>query len=258
MIDLSRHGVLPVSAVSTDVIHENSVVDCDADEFFERARRALAALTPEVAKLASDILAEVEGRWHPSGFVVFPLGAHPSLGSLRLHVWPAGVRRRVPQGDGNLGAVWDGDVHNHAWNIASSVLRTYRDEMWSVSERLQEQPAVASAGEVFRPYTVSYVPGARQDLVTDGSWVRASVNSTRTVLEGDTHTIRYGDFHAPSIPDDVLGSTLVFSSPRVLSAGPDVLIRGPFRPVTGARRIVSAEDRAIIRAQLRSVILRRP
>jgi hypothetical protein len=130
------------------------------------------------------------------------------------------------------------------WNIASMVLTYYCDDIFTVAP-LPVGRAIdpdAHARNEFRLFRVTYGDRAHQSMTTDGRWVRAEVSETREVRAGELHTIPVLDYHAPTIPLDVPGATLVFSSPRVRPDGPDVLIGGSAPPATGRRRPISTSD----------------
>ena len=213
---------------------------------------AALGLLPELANVVRDevvgSLEQYSGTWHPTGFMVFPLGAHPRLGSLRFHVWPAGLRRREPKGRGRLGEIFDGDIHDHAWGVASIVLTSYRDAFYDVVGVEQEVGPLDA--DRFRLFTVAYGARARNALTTDGSCVNATIVERRSVSQGEFHTIDPGRFHAPTIRDEELGATLVFSSPRIQASGPHVLIGGGTEPIVGHRVAIAAEDAAEARSQL--------
>ncbi|MGN6257678.1 MAG: hypothetical protein ACTHN3_08020 [Solirubrobacterales bacterium] len=196
------------------------------------------------------MLDEVEGRWHPTGFMVFPLGAHPELGTLRFHVWPAGFRRREPKGRGWLGEIFDGDIHDHAWSVASHVLLAYEDAFFDVEPAESEEGPLSP--DLFRLFTVAYGDNAHNALTTDGSCVVATPTERRSYRHDEFHTVDVGQFHAPTIPDERLGATLVFSSPRRQEEGPYVLIGGETKPIVGNRRAVTKQEAREARAQIQA------
>jgi hypothetical protein len=224
----------------------------DRDAFHEGAARLLIPLADVVVEQVMPELHRYVGIWHPSGFMAFTLGAHPTYGSLRLHVWPRGLRRRMIIGRGQLDEIYDGDIHSHAWFITSIVLYHYRDNIYSVTDigaRARANCDLTDARQ-FRVFSVSYQPGAQQELITDGRCVATDVTDRRLVSSGRLHTIDPEVYHAPAIPDVMLGATLVFSSPRVQSAGPDVLVGGSSAPITSTRRVISEDDGRLASAQL--------
>lgn len=248
---LRERGILPDD---DPLLHaRRSTITRDA--FFAGAAAVLRAIGPAVRSTIVRDLPRHPGRWHPTGFMVFPLGTHPEWGTLRLHVWPAGIRRRLIQGRGDLGEIYDGDIHNHSWNITSLVLAAYRDNIYAVSPATGDEAGRRDPDdpEMFRKFSVSYHPGSYQSLVTDGSNVVARTARHRRLAADDIHTIDAGVYHAPVLPLDVLGVTLAFSSPRVHRAGPDVLIGGSGDAVPGPRRPVTHREAAEARDQLRAV-----
>nr|BFE58437.1 hypothetical protein GCM10020063_029630 [Dactylosporangium thailandense] len=241
---LTDHGIVDAG---DPLLHESGA-PLDPDAFFDGSARLLRRVGDHVRDVVIPSLCGRNGRWHPTGFMVYPLGAHPVFGTLRLHIWPAGTRRRVIQGRGDLGPIHDGDIHDHAWNITSLVLTEYHDNIYSVGAAT----GVASDEELFRRFSVAYRPGSYQSLVTDGSQVLARAVEHRVVGGGEIHTIRAGVFHAPVVPLDVTGATLVLSSPRVQATGPNVLIGGVGDAVMGARTPVTVRDAQAARDQLMS------
>ena len=246
---LAAHGIVP----NDRQLLKRERLTIDSAAFFAGASALLPVLAPVIEEEVVKALPTLQGRWHPTGFMVFPLGAHPDYGTLRLHIWPAGIRHRIIQGRGDLGVIHDGDIHNHAWNIVSLVLTSYHDHIYGVERLACPQEAVLlDDPEVFRKFSVAYHPGDRQTLVTDGSHVLARTTQRRVLGGGELHTIAAGDYHAPVVPTDAVGATLVFSSPRVMSNGPDVLIGGVGGAIEGARRSVVRDEAHEARDQLTS------
>lgn len=253
-VTLSRWGVRPLSARTAAQLHSASTQEkpLGRDAFHEGAAALLMRLADVVFERVVPELHRYVGIWHPSGFMAFTLGAHPTYGSLRLHVWPRGLRRRIIIGRGRLDEIYDGDIHNHAWFITSIVLHHYRDNIYSLNDigpRTGSNCDLSDASQ-FRVFSVSYLPGAQQELISDGRCVATDVTDRRLINSGQIHTIDPEIYHAPTIPDATLGATLVFSSPRVQSAGPDVLIGSSSAPITSTRRVISEDDGRLASAQL--------
>src|ERR1700694_477608 len=97
--------------------------------------------------------------------MVFPLGLTENGSSLRLHVSAAGMRRDVLNGP---------FIHNHGWHLASRVLAgDYSDTIVDV----QRQPATTATDPkngLLRLYETRRQAGGRDELVTDGTIVRAT------------------------------------------------------------------------------------
>lgn len=74
------------------------------NRFFDQAYALLEKAEPIVLDGVVPNLEQYSGRWNPGGFMVFPLGVHEVLGSLRLHVYPRGIPRETDQGP---------NIHNH-------------------------------------------------------------------------------------------------------------------------------------------------
>jgi hypothetical protein len=109
-----------------DEFHQHSVESLDPTEFFAQAEDFLAKSTGEVIGDAVPQLAELEGRWHPLGFAVVPLMVREDGSSLRLHVWPEGLRRGH--------SLEKPAIHDHAWHLISRVLtrEPYQDTRYDV------------------------------------------------------------------------------------------------------------------------------
>lgn len=221
-------------------------------EFDAEAHETLSSLVRVVGDAILPDLPEMVGTWHPTGFMVFRLGHHTRLGSLRLHVWPRNLRRREAKGRGRLGVIHDGDIHDHAWGVASAVLADYRDTMYDVTTSPRADGALPHCQ--FRVFTVAYGERAHNALVTDGRCVEAVPRDRRVIPAGEFHSIAPGDFHAPTVPDDAFSATLVFSGPRALEHGPHVLIGGGVDPIVGNRVPTTAGDAALARAQLSAAL----
>lgn len=201
-------------------------------------------------------LEQVEGRWHPSGFMVFPLGEHRDLGFVRLHIWPKELRRREDRGRDNLGDVWDGDIHNHAWHVTSYVIAGYCDTLYDVARdpdpnSRSYESVTADALHHFRMFRAKYNKASGADaLVTQGRSVIATPREEREFFPTDINEIKVGDYHAPTIPDDEFAATLAFNSHRVTRSGPDILIGGTATSIVGVRRRVTTAEKLFAKAQL--------
>jgi hypothetical protein len=204
-------------------------------------------------------LEEHSATWHPSGFMVFRLPDEEAavLGTCRLHVWPAGLRRREFRGYGGLVGqpIWDADGHDHDWIVTSHNIKGYRDVMFDVTplERYSAAGPILEEG-VFRRYVATYLENGEDALVASGDFVRARPRETRCILDGTIHEIERGDYHAPCIPRDELGATLVYNSHRMTGEGPNVLVRGTAQPIVGARRAVTCAEKLEARRQLLEVL----
>lgn len=256
MRSLEELGILPAGSAALQ--HQGGIQISDV-EFFERSHDLLDKIDVRVAEDYVPNLTEEYGRWHPSGFMVYPVGTHPELGTLRLHVWPKDLRQKELKGLGEMATegICDGDIHNHAWHIASKVLGgVYQDNFYNVEQRKNPyedgiddlQTSLAGLWHVFRVrYRTKTEPEA---LVASGEVVSAEVASSRSLHSGAFHMIEAGPFHAPTIPDEQLCATLVFNSPRVFDTGPDILVRGTSLPIVGNRLDVSQDEAAYVSEQL--------
>lgn len=211
--------------------------------YFDRATTALGRLAPAVFEDVVPNLAEVSGRWNPGGFIVFPLGMHDDLGSLRLHVWPKGMSRESDNGP---------NIHNHAWLLASQVLTgTYTDTIYNVRPSGDIEQATEE-DEPLRLYRRTRDEIGRDVLVTDGAAVTPLPVEDRRVSAGGTHTIDRDIYHLTTIPDDELAATLVFDSPA-FAPSTDVLIRSNERVIECRRPVVDLGALALAKEQLEQI-----
>jgi hypothetical protein len=218
-----------------------------APQFFDRAQELLEPISERVESEIIPRLEEHAGRWHPSGYMVYSLGTHATLGSLRFHIWPKDLRRSETR-EGT-----PRDVHDHVLHIASrAVGGEFADDIYQV-ERVGtglSDEEVAAKG-LLRVFTFPDDQPSNGILVTDGRCVRATPIERRNVPKGDYHTIEAGVFHAPAIPEDSMGATISFSSPRVNLVGPHILATGSAEPIKGTRgRSVSVDEALFVKEQL--------
>lgn len=222
---------------------DNSKVDVDA--FYRQAMLVLPEIADRVVSDAVSLIDTIYGRWHPTGFMVFPLGVHESLGTLRLHIWPEGVRQRHLKGRGYLGdGIFDGDIHNHMWHISSLSLAFYCDRLFNIERLVEDVPLEKSIdrADLFRVFRVAYSANVPEGLRTTGACVVAHPEINREIPAGQMHQIESGQFHAPTVPSDAFGATLVLNSPRIGNDGPDVLIGGTSEPIIRNRTDVSPDE----------------
>lgn len=215
-------------------------------DFFDQAVDLLPAIDETLKADVIPNLDQYDGRWHPSGYMVYPLGTHPTLGSLRFHIWPNGLRL-IEDREGPLR-----DVHDHVVHIASIAAKgTYSDNIYRVEARGNDvtDEEVAANG-LLRVFTPPSDKSGSEAMTTDGRVVRAHEIGQRVVPEGSTHTIEVGVFHAPTIPEDKIAATLSFSSFRVALAGPHILVGGSTEPIAGRKRLVTPDEAAMVKQQL--------
>lgn len=194
----------------------------DQQEFFTAANELLEEISPAVVGEVVPRLEAYSGRWNPVGFLVFPLGLHETLGSLRLHVWPSGMRKSSAHGP---------NIHYHAWHLASKVLAgTYQDTIYDINE-----PTLSEADQALFLYELKSRAKGWDVMGTDGSKVIARPVQKRRVEEGEIHTIEAGYFHLPKIPLSELVATLVIDSPA-FSDNTGVLIDGSGGEISRQRK----------------------
>src|SRR6266849_5554757 len=109
MVSLEQWGVH--AGAAGDYLLRDKQTSLGADDFFRAATDLLQQLREVVTCRIVPELVMYAGMWHPSGFMAYRLGAHRDFGSLRLHVWPVMLRKRVIKGRGDMGEIYDGDIH---------------------------------------------------------------------------------------------------------------------------------------------------
>lgn len=242
---LEQYGIMPPSLSAS---LQQSREYLPAGDFFEQATGLLEPLSDVVVTDIIPTLDEQQGRWHPAGYMIYPIGTHQTLGSLRLHIWPR-ERRLSETREGR-----PRDVHDHVLHIASiAVGGTFEDDIYRVEPvgRDVSDEQITKDG-LLRVFTFPDDQPSAGVLVTDGRVVRAEPIKRRVVPLNSTHVIEAGVFHAPAIPDSGLAATLSFSSPRVNLAGPHILATGSSEPIVGNRnRFISRDDAELAKEQLR-------
>lgn len=165
-------------------------------------------------------------RWNPGSFMVFPLGMHDHLGSLRLHVWTAGLRE-TSHGP---------NIHEHGWHLSSLVLAgPYTDNLYQL-EQVQKPPGEEG---LLRLYMTERGQGGHDALTTDGALVGPRIIAERSIPQGQIHHIEAGVYHFTTVPLDRLVVTLVVDSPAFVEATGVLLDRGS--PTKINRRRISVE-----------------
>ncbi len=234
-----------------------------AGNFFDQATVLLQKAGPMVLEEVVPHLEEYEGRWNPGGFMVYPLGVHDVLGSLRFHVYPRGIPRESDQGP---------NIHNHGWHLISNVLvEHYRDTLYDLENQgvvLGSSPQLEERG-LLRLFQTRRNAGGRDVLVTDGTVVRSVPTLNREVPAGNIHTIEANViYHLTTIPQEQLTATLVLDSPAfadttdvlINSASPQlsgVQIESAMTEIARARRSIDHTTTVLAKAQLISALRER-
>lgn len=195
-------------------------------------------LRSSVQSVVTTFLSEPQdGSWHPNGFAVFHFGEVPSLGRLRLHVWPRRLR---------VALKGQPAIHSHPWELCSLVIAgSYRDALYKAREfdkggscRLQGfnlQSGIAGEGDLAAPVPM---------------WYEVTVVKERTVVEGSFHYLPAGVLHTAEIPDDQFAATLLITG-ETIDPKKLLLIGSPEFPATRyARPRVSVEELGHIRSNL--------
>ena len=181
-----------------DLAHEELVDFMEPEEYRDKAYKMLDGVHGIFESLVEQI-DDFADRWNPNGFMVFPLGVHRTLGSLRLHVYPERDSKELQS---------DPEIHSHAWHLASLVLGSgdYRDYTFA----LNDEPSRDSQ----TPHRV-YKSRRGEDGVdyqtSDGTDVFPEITETRVIPPGQKHFIPAGLHHAP-IHSKLPTSTIVLDS----------------------------------------------
>lgn len=207
----------------------------DPDEYFAQATTFLDDLSPGVFEHVAPELDDYADRWNPGGFMVFPLGLHEELGSLRLHVWPPGAPRKSADGP---------SIHSHAWHLCSEVLSgTYSDTLFNVESAAEE-----GQENVFTLYKTKRKDNGEDALVADGN-VKATPIGEREFSSGEIHTIEAGVYHIPTVSQEGHAATLVLDSPA-LAETTGVLIQNGGGDISRVRRSLEISDIALAKQVL--------
>jgi len=232
-----------------DEFHHHITESLDATVFFAQAEEFLEEYNRDVIEDVVPRLTEMEGRWHPLGFAVFPLTVREDGSSLRLHVWPKNMRRghslRQPA------------IHNHAWHLISRVLSRdpYQDTRHSIEvvsdvPSTEEKRISRGLQRVFR----AHYPPEPQGLRTDGTCARVTPIRDVVVPTGRYNSIVAGEYHLDTVPIGHTVATLCLDSPKLVKDGPHVIVDGPADPIEVARPSIPSEDiRYIQDALLKSI-----
>lgn len=220
-----------------DLSHDNT----NSEVFFDNAECLLRRIEPEVRSDVVPKLEKSEGNWHPLGFMSWKLGTIASVGTLRLHTWPAGLRRESPRGP---------KIHDHAWYLSSLVMEgTYTDTIFDVqeigkvtSEAVRKQQSLL---RVFRPV----LKETSAALETDGTCATATAIEDRSFGAGTTHRIPIKVFHITDIEPDKMVTTLVLESPPI-DGRTRILMDTPMEPLRDPKHIIPVEDALFAKEQI--------
>ena len=209
---------------------------------FPLAEKLLTKAAPIVLEKVVPNLEDFPGRWNPGGFMVFPLGIHEDLGSLRLHIWPAGVPRETEQGP---------NIHDHGWHLSSRVLAgQYADTIFELKDvSPSDIDGLNIEKGLLRLYQTKRNAGGQDTLVTDGTIVKAISIADRQVVEGQIHHIPFGVYHKSDIPVDRLTATLVLDSPAFVGST-GVLLNSDMPVIARSRREIDRSSAILAKSQL--------
>lgn len=213
----------------------------DPSVFFRTAEPILREVSGEVYDQVIPELENYEGKWHPLGFMAWKLGNIATVGTLRLHIWPADLRRESPRGP---------KIHDHAWHISSLVMDgDYTDTIFDVDEQgvvlSEEERKERGLLRVFSP-RFSDTSAALQ---TDGTCATAEKVEDRLFKAGSMHSIETGIFHITDIPLGRMVTTLLIESPSV-EAHPRILMDTPMDALTDPKHDIPQEDALFAKQQV--------
>lgn len=222
-----------------DEFHQHTVKFLEPAGFFAEAQDFLAEYADEVTASVIPQLTKREGRWHPLGFAVFPLMVREDGSSVRLHVWPKGLRK----------AQLENAIHDHAWHIISKVLskEPYQDTRYDI-QVVGDAPSTEDGRRkrnLHRVFRAHYPPGP-QELRTDGTFARVTPIREVVVPSGQHNRIIAGEYHLDKIPIGRTVITLCLDSPKLITDGPHVIVDGPADTVGIARRSIPPEDLEVL------------
>lgn len=238
---------------TADEFHHHTVQSLEAADFFACAEEFLAAYPNRVTSEIIPRLTEMEGRWHPLGFAVFPIAVlkDDSLlkgSSLRLHVWPEGLRKSH--------SLERPAIHDHAWHLISRVLTTepYRDTRYNIqtvsdAPRTEGERIKRGLRRVFR----AHYPPEPRGLQTDGTCAQVTPIRKVVVPSGQYNRINAGEYHLDMIPIGCTVATLCLDSPK-LTDGPHVIVDGPADTIQIARPPIPPEDLRYIQGVLQNAV----
>lgn len=216
--------------------------DFAAENFFEVATNLLEKATPIVLRDIIPNLEEHSGRWNPGGFMVFPLGLIEGLGSLRLHVWPAGLTRQTSHGP---------DIHNHAWHLISKVLSgNYSDTLYRIEqEKIADPDDRNDKKSLLRVFRTRLNSDGKDILISDGTFAKPIPVMKRQISAGRIHTIKAGDHHLTTIPPEQSTATLVLDSPA-FGETTDVIFDSSATQIARSRQLVERSSAILAKKQL--------
>ncbi len=220
-----------------DAQHSHLVqpADYEAERYFAQARDLLLQATVVVLEEIVPQLEKYAGRWNPGGFMVFLLGLTEDGSSLRLHVSAEGMRRDILNGP---------FIHNHGWQLISRVLAgEYSDQIFDVKKEPSADVTIPEKG-ILRLYETRRNANGIDELVTDGTIVKATPIEDREIHAGEFHSIEAMKvYHKPTTPSDRLAATLVLDSPAFTKTTHVLLANS--EPITLERRRIALEQESI-------------
>ncbi|WP_030862400.1 hypothetical protein [Streptomyces sp. NRRL S-37] len=185
----------------------------------------------EAAAVTGDLLAGTvsairagrlgRGLWHPTGFATFEIAQVPSLGLVRVHFWPDGLRRGLPGHP---------SIHQHCFRLYSRVLAgEYRESQYGVVDPgLHNTREVPPDARRMRVYEVRPTGVMGKDELHETSEHLDVVPTLRAARfpAGTWHEVPVRTFHATPIARNRFCVTLAVLSLPVRGAT-DILLGQP-------------------------------
>ncbi|MFJ5645103.1 hypothetical protein [Streptomyces sp. NPDC093223] len=205
----------------------------------------------EAAAVTGDLLAGTmsairagrlgHGLWHPTGFATFEIAQVASLGLVRVHFWPHGLRRGLPGHP---------SIHQHCFRLYSRVLAgEYRESQYEVvGPGLRDTREVPLGARRMRVYEVRPTEVMGKDELHETSEYLDVVPTLRAARfpAGTWHEVPVRTFHATPIARNRFCVTLALLSLPVPGAA-DVLLGQPGGGSSvGMRRVVSDGEKELM------------
>lgn len=218
-------------------------------EFFERADALVEKAVPIVLNEVIPHLEDYPGRWNPGRFMVFPLGIHEEMGSLRFHAYPEGEPENTGKGP---------FTHNHGWDLYSRniVGDPYTDIIVELVDHgiIKDPDFILGKDNLFRLFQTFRNPDGQDELVTDGRVVQAVTVLERIVPVGTSHTIEADTvYHKPTSSFNGINATLVLDS-HAITPTTRVLMDSNEARVDRFRRPITKEEALRVKGQLLKAI----
>lgn len=204
----------------------------DYPNFLLHAQSAVDHAESEIVSMAKSGELPL-GRWHPTGFAVFEIQSILGVGLMRLHCWPAGVRRAVsphPQ------------IHQHCFDLYSKVVSgTYTENQFQLTDLGKMDEHTLSR------YRVASTYGSGHDALEEERTSVVAHYSERDLVvhAGGSHELQAGVYHETPIPSDWFCATIAVLSIPVPGAS-DALLGEPHLSLLKSDRPIVTRDEALV------------